>query len=206
MRFLSRPRRAFRGDLRFLIGIALVIISITGVWFLIAASDDITPVLQTTRTITEGEVVTTDDFTVAEVGLGALAEDYASPGDVTEGQVATRTLRAGELMPDSALAPASASRSTTIVVESSTPIPHDVAAGTVVELWSAPPLEDGRSFDSPRILVADVIVRDVIEADGMLAESGVSVELVIDRADVAGVLDAVTGGAVLSVVPVGPGS
>lgn len=206
MSFLSRPRRAFRGDMRFLIGIVLVIISITGVWFLIAASDDVTPVLQATRTITEGEVLVADDFRVAEVGLGAIAGDYVSPGDVEEGQIAARTLRTGELVPTSALAPAAAARSTTIVVESSTRIPHDVAAGSVVELWSAPPLEDGRTFDAPRILVADVIVRDVIESEGMLADSGVSVELVIDRADVAGVLDAVTGGSVLSIVPVGSGS
>lgn len=206
MTFLSRPRRVFRGDVRFLIGIALVAISITGVWFLIAASDDVTPVLQANRTITKGEVLVAGDFRVAEVGLGALAGNYVSPGSLGEGQIAARTLRKGELVPTSATAPAAGARSTTIVVESSTRIPHDVSAGSVVELWNAPPLDDGRTFDVPRILVADVIVREVIESEGMLAESGASVELVIDRADVADVLAAVTDGSALSVVPAGSGS
>ncbi|MDF2507866.1 MAG: hypothetical protein K0Q52_1725, partial [Microbacterium sp.] len=35
MASLSRPRRAFWGDTRFLIGIALVVLSITAVWLII---------------------------------------------------------------------------------------------------------------------------------------------------------------------------
>jgi len=206
MSFLSRQRRAFRGDARFFIGIALVAVSIAGVWFLVSAADDVTPVLQANRTITQGETLTAGDFHVAEVGLGVLADRYIAPDELRPGQIASRTLRKGELVPASATAEASTAHSTTIVVESSTPIPHDMETGSVVELWSAPPLDDGRTYDAPRILVADVIVRDVVEPEGMLAESGASVELVIDRADVADVLAAVMGGSALSVVPIGSGS
>lgn len=206
MAFLSRRRRAFRGDARFVIGIALVAISITGVWLLVSTADDVTPVLQANRTITQGDVLTADDFQVAEVGLGVLADRYIAPGELGPGQIAARTLQKGELVPTSATIAASTARSTTVVVESSTPIPHDIDAGSLVELWSAPPLDDGRSYDAPRILVADAIVRDVVEAEGMLAATGASVELAIDRADVADVLAAVTGGAALSVVPIGSGS
>jgi len=203
---LSRSRRAFWGDVRFLVGIALVIISITGVWLLVSASDDAVPVLQANRTITEGEALSSSDFQVVEVGLGALTEDYLGPQDLETGQVAARTLEKGEIVPVSATAAASENRSTTIVVESSTGIPEDVTTGAVVEVWHAPPLEDARSFDVPRILVSEVIVRSVVESDGMLAEERTGVELVIDRADVADVLAAVTGGSSLSVVPVRSGS
>ncbi|CAH0230064.1 hypothetical protein SRABI76_02728 [Microbacterium oxydans] len=206
MSIFSRQRRASRGDARFFIGIALVAVSIAGVWFLVSAADDVTPVLQANRTISQGEALTAADFQVAEVGLGVLADRYIAPDELKTGQIASRTLRKGELVPISATTEASAARSTTIVVESSTPIPHDTDPGSVVELWSAPPLDDGRSYDAPRILVADAIVSDVVEAQGMLAESGTSVELVIDRADVAEVLAAVTGGSALSVVPIGSGS
>lgn len=204
MAILSRHRRAVRGDARFLIGIILVILSITGVWFLVAAADDVTPVLQASRTITAGEVLTAGDFHVADVGLGVAADRYVAPGTLEPGLIAARTLHKGELVPVSAMTDADESRSTTIVVESSTPIPNDLAAGSVVELWSAPPLDDGRTLDTPRVLVADVIVREVVEPEGMLAEDGASVELVIDRADVPDVLAAVMGGAALSVVPTGP--
>lgn len=197
-----RPRRAFWGDVRFLIGIALVALSISGVWFIVSASDDATPVLLASRTITKGETLASGDFQVVEVGLGALTDDYLGPQDLQPGQVASRTVRKGEIVPVTVAAPGDASRSTTIVVESMTGIPEDVEPGTVVELWHAPPLDDGRSYDAPRILVADVIVRTVLETDGVLADAGTQVEIVIDRADVADVLAAVTGGAALSVVPV----
>lgn len=206
MTSLSSRRRAFPGDVRFLIGIVLVVLSIGGVWVLVAASDDVTPVLQANRTITEGEVLVAGDFQVADVGLGALAGQYLTADGLGEGQVAARTLHKGELVPLSAAADAADARTTTIVIESSTRIPQDVIAGSVVEIWHAPPLDEGRTFDSPRILVADVIVREVIESEGMLADSGASVELVIDRADVSDVLAAVTGGSALSLVPANSGS
>ncbi|WP_341945743.1 SAF domain-containing protein [Microbacterium sp. LWH11-1.2] len=202
MAVLSRPRRAFWGDVRFLVGIALVVVSITGVWLIVSAADDAAPVLQAGRTITEGEVLTSGDFQVVEIGLGALADEYLGPQDLQPGQVASRTLERGEIVPISATADAAESRSTTIVIESSTGIPDDVESGAVVEVWQAPRLEDGRSFDAPRILVAEASVREVFEDDTMLADAGTRVEIVIARSDVADVLAAVTGGSSLSVVPI----
>lgn len=206
MASLSHPRRAFWGDIRFLVGIILVALSISGVWLIVAASDHAEPVLQATRTITQGEVLTSGDFEVVEVGLGALADDYLAPDDDAPGQVAARTVLEGEIVPLSALTDADLSRTTTIVIESSTGIPEGVQTGTVVELWHAPAIDDGRAYDAPRILVSDVIVHDVLEAEGMLADTGTRLEIVIDRADVADVLAAMTGGSALSVVPVGAGS
>ncbi|MFS0911345.1 SAF domain-containing protein [Microbacterium sp. 179-I 3D2 NHS] len=206
MAVLSRPQRAFWGDVRFLVGIVLVALSVGGVWLLVAASDATTPVLQAKRTITPGEILEAGDFQVIEVGLGPVTGDYLAPQDLEPGRIASRTLQKGELVPSGVLADAAESRRTTVVVESSTSLPEDVVAGTVVEVWHAPPLDDGRSFDEPRILVAEVIVRAVVEADGMLAAEETQVELVIDRADVAEVLSAITGGSTLSVVPVRSGS
>jgi len=206
MTSLSRPRRAFWGDLRFLIGIALVALSIAAVWVIVSASDDATPVLQAKHTIVQGEALTSDDFQVVEVHLGLLTADYRGPENLGAGRIASRTLAKGEIVPIAALTDAKRSRSTTIVIDTSTGIPEDVEAGTVVELWHAPPIDDGRSFETPRILIAEAIVRDVIEPEGVLAESGTRLEVVIDRAGVADVLAAVTGGSALSVVPLGSGS
>lgn len=206
MASLSRPRRAFWGDVRFLVGIALVALSITVVWLILDASDDVSPVLQATRTIVRGETLTSDDFQVVEVGLGRLTEDYLGPEDLQPDQIATRTLTEGEIVPVAALTDADRNRSTTIVIESSTGIPEETRAGTVVEIWQAPPLDGGRSHDAPRILVTDVVVRDVREPEGVLADDGTRLEVVIDRSDVADVLAAITGGSALSVVPVGGGS
>ncbi|MCT1479927.1 SAF domain-containing protein [Microbacterium sp. p3-SID336] len=200
---LSRSRRAFRGDLRFVVGIVLVIVSIAGVWSVISAADRAAPVLQARRTITQGEVLAAEDFQAVEVGLGAVAGQYVVPGRLKPGSIAARTLTKGELLPRSGVTDEEGNHSTTVVVESTTGIPADVEAGTAVEVWQAPPRDDGRTFDTPRILVGDVVVRSVREPEGMLAESGTEVELVIDRTEVGEVLAAITGGAALSIVPVG---
>ncbi|CAN7273409.1 SAF domain-containing protein [Microbacterium foliorum] len=198
-----RSRRTIWGDARFLIGIAVVALSIGGVWAVVSSSGTTTPVLQATRTIALGEALVSEDFQVVEVGLGTVTDRYLAPQELHAGQVASRTVFAGELLATSAAESADANRTTTIVVESSTGIPADVAAGSVIELWHSPPVDDGGSQGPPRILVADAIVTSVTKAEGMLSADGTTAEVVIDRADVAEVLAAITGGSVLSVVPIG---
>lgn len=201
-----RARRAFWGDIRFLIGIALVILSIVGVWLIVSSARQTTPVLQADRTIAQGEALVSDDFHIVEVSLGAVIDGYLAPQDLQPGMVAARTLTNGELLPITAAADAQSSRTTSIVIESSVAIPESVAVGTPVELWFAPAVPDSDEFDAPRILVADVVVASIPKADGMLAQRSSMLEIVIDRADVADVLAAITGGAALSVVPLGHGS
>ena len=202
----SRSRRAFWGDVRFLVGIVLVILSMCGVWLVVSSAGATTPVLQATRTIVQGEALSSDDFQIVDVGLGRLTDEYLAPQELAAGTIAARTVVEGELVPRAATMDAEESRTTTIVIESSTGIPADVTPGTVVELWQAPLLEDDRSHDAPRILVTDVVVATVQEPEGVLAGDTASVEVVIDRADVADVLAAITGGALLSVVPLGASS
>ncbi|MDR2998663.1 MAG: SAF domain-containing protein [Microbacterium sp.] len=199
----SRTRRSFLADTRFLIGIALVIASIAGVWLLVGAARQTTPVLQASRTIVLGEPLGSSDFQVVEVGLGTLTDDYLAPQDLEPGMIAARTIDEGELVPRSGATDAGDGRTTTIVITSTGAIPAGVKAGSAVELWQAPPSEDGRSFGDPRILVPDGVVASVAEPEGMLNDARTDVELVIDRTDVADVLSAITGGSALSVIPAG---
>ncbi|MEJ1921539.1 SAF domain-containing protein [Microbacterium sp. KHB019] len=201
-----RPRRPFWGDIRFLIGVVLVILSIAGVWLIVSSARNTTPVLQANRTITQGESLASGDFRVVEVSLGAVVDGYLAPQDLEPGMIAARTVESGELLSTTAAADAQSGRTTNIVVDSSVGIPARVEAGTPVELWYSPPLEDDGEYDAPRILAADVVVASIPESDGMLAQRSAAVELVIDRADVADVLAAINAGAALSIVPVGSGS
>lgn len=201
-----RSRRAVWGDARFLIGIAVVALSIGGVWAVVSSSGTTTPVLQATRTIALGEALVSGDFQVVEVGLGTVTDRYLAPQEFRPGQIASRTLVEGELLATSAVEDADADRTTTIVVESSTGIPAEVAAGSVIELWHSPPVGDDGSQSPPRILVADAIVASVTKTEGMLAAEGTTAEVVIDRTDVPEVLAAIIGGSALSVVPIGSAS
>ncbi|WP_460800537.1 CpaB family protein [Microbacterium sp. GXF6406] len=201
-----RAHRAFWGDIRFLIGLALVILSILGVWLIVSSARQTAPVLQANRTIAAGEPLLSEDFSVVEVALGTLIEDYLAPHDLSAGTIAARTVIAKELVPLSAVADATSLRTTNIVVESSVRLPVGVDVGTHLELWHSPAAERGESLEAPRILAADVIVASIPEEDGMLAQRSTAVELVIERADVAAVLAAIDSGASLSVVPLGAGS
>lgn len=202
MHTFVRSRRAVWGDARFLIGIAVVLLSIGGVWAVVSSAGATTPLLQASRTIVKGEALASGDFQIVEVGLGAVADRYLAPQDLQPGQVASQTVRAGELLAGAAVEDASAARTTTIVVESGTGIPADVGAGSEVELWAAPSSDDAAQ-EPPRILVADATVAAVTETESVLAAGGSTVEVVIERADVAAVLGAITGGSILAVVPIG---
>lgn len=201
----SRAHRPFFGDLRFVIGLVLIAASVAGVWLLVSSSRQTTPVLQATRTVLAGETISSAELQVVELGLGSLTDSYLAPQSLEPGAVAVRTLTAGELVPLAAVGEPDELRTTSVVI-GSTAVPAEVTAGTPVELWHAPPVDDGRAFEEPRILVGDAVVAAVAEEEGMLAGSRTDVEVIVDRADVAEVLAAITGGDAISLVPAGAGS
>lgn len=198
-------RRAPWGDVRFLIGLALVIASVGGVWFVVTAARQTTPVYLAARTIVPGEPVTADDLLIVEAALGASETAYLTPERLGPGVIAARTVSEGEFVPRSAVADAASNRVTTVVVRTANPVPASVARGALVELWSAPALERG-TFGTPAVLVADATVSRVDADAGVLRDGAVSLELVVPRADVGRTLEAVAAGAALSIVPgaVGP--
>ena len=105
----ARPRsRAFWGDARFFLGILLVVASVAGVWFVVAASRQTVPAFAASRTIVPGEAVSSDDLRLVDVSLGQLGDAYLAPDALADGLVATRTIESGELVPESAVGEASA--------------------------------------------------------------------------------------------------
>lgn len=198
---IARPRpRPFWSDVRFLLGIVLIVASVAGVWVVVAASRQTVPVFAAARTIVPGESVSTADLEIVEVALGRVGEAYATPGSLDEDAVATRTIPEGELVPNDAVGDARRAATTTVVMRSATDVPASVRTGTVVEVWVAPQVERG-VFDAPRILVAGATVAATTRDESMLGGGQTSLELVIDRADVGAVLAALADGSALSVVP-----
>ncbi|MDQ7878816.1 SAF domain-containing protein [Microbacterium sp. QXD-8] len=195
------PRRAFWGDARFFLGVLLVAASVAGVWLVVSAARQTVPVYAAAHTIVPGEAIGTGDLRVVDVALGSLAGTYLTAEDLEGTQVATRTIEAGELVPAAAsVGDPAAARTTSVVVRSAVDVPASVEAGTVVELWSAPLLEQG-AYDEPRILVADATVVSVTRDDSMIGGGAAALELVIPRADVAATLAAMADESALSIVP-----
>jgi len=195
-----RRPRGFWSDARFLLGVILVIASVAGVWFVVSAARQTSPVYAATRTLVPGEAVAADDLRAVDVALGQVGESYLPAQALEEGLVATRTIPAGELVARSAVGAAAASTMTAVVLRSAVDVPASVEAGTVVEVWSAPLTERG-VYDAPRILVADATVVSVTRDDSMIGGGAATLEVVIPRADVAATLTAMSDESALSVVP-----
>jgi hypothetical protein len=197
----ARPRsRAFWSDARFFLGILLVVASVAGVWFVVAASRQTVPAFAASRTIVLGEAISSDDVRLVDVSLGQIGEAYLTEDALADGLVATRTIQSGELVPRSAVGEASAVRTTSVVLRSAVDVPGSVGAGSTVEVWAAPLIERG-SYDAPRILVADATVVSVTRDDSMIGGGSATLEVVIPRADVPATLAAMADESALSIVP-----
>lgn len=197
----ARPRpRAFWADARFLLGIVLIVGSIAGVWAVVVAARQTTPVWAAARTIVPGEEISADDLQVVDVALGAVGERYLGAQALAPGTVAARTVERGELLTRSSLASAGSADVTTVVIQISGDVPASVGTGAAVEVWAAPQLERGR-YDTPHVLVPAATVLSVTRGDSVMGGGETSLELVIDRSDVAATLAALADGSSLSVVP-----
>lgn len=201
VRSTRRGRGGARPDPRLVIGIVLVAGSALGVWALIEALDDTTEVLVASETLTPGVRIDRADLRVESVRLGVLAGGYVRPADVPdEGLVVVRTVRGGELVPAASLADRDTAGLATVVVTSRGPLASEVAPGALVDVWSAAEIERG-AVEPPVVLVSGAEVAAVVEAEGMMASAGRSVELLIPRERTAVMLEALASGDAIDLVP-----
>lgn len=192
----------FWSDTRFLLGVALVIASVAGVWLVVSTARETSSFLVATRTVVVGASITAEDVRPVEIALGAAGEGYLGADALSEGAVAARTIASGELVPHGAVEPAGRSEVTTVVVQSHADLPVAIASGARAELWFAPPNAED-AFDPPRILVADATVGAVQRDEALMGGAAVALELVVPRSAVPDVLAAQADGSILSVIPVG---
>ena len=200
-----RPERADRGafrlDPRLLIGVVLIAASTTGVWALVTGLDDSTEVYTARGTLTPGTRIDAGDLTIEPLRLGATAEHYLGPGDLPDdGLVVSRTIEAGELVPDSAVDDIDRTGLATVVVPSRGALPTTLGAGATVDVWAARKTERDR-YEPPAVLVPGAEIAGIQEPEGMVASGGASVELLIPREKVASLLEALAAGDAIDLVP-----
>jgi hypothetical protein len=188
----AQKRARVRFDPRFVIGIALILVSIVGVWLVVSAADRTTPVYLARSTLSVGDVVRDGDLTLAHVRLGDADARYVTAGSIpTDGFVVLRTVLKGELVPESAVATDAAVQVSAIVVGSTSTLPESIEAGSLIDVWSAKVQEDG-GFAPPVVLVDGAAVVRVVEQQGLVAAGGQDVEVLVPKGKVAAVL--ATGG------------
>lgn len=203
----ARPRRPSRWrqglDPRLVIGVAIVIASVLGVVAIVRTADRTVDVYATAEALTPGTRIESVDLVIRQVALGAAESHYLRGGSLPDsGVVVTRTVQAGELVPAAALGEASSDEHTAVVVPLAAPPSRTVDAGGEVELWSAPAARAGDDAAPPSVLVSAATVVGLIDDQSLVrGASSVEIELLVPRAQLAAVLQAVAADAPLAVVP-----
>lgn len=198
----ERGSRRLWLDPRLGIGIVLVVASVLGVGWVVAAADGGSSVYAATASISPGDRITESDLVEHDVRLGdSLGRYLDSDALPEEGLIATRAIGAGELVPRSSVGDSAGARVTSLVVSTGGELPRSVISGAVVELWAAEQVENG-VFAAPTVLVSSATVVRLVEGDGIIADgAGTAVEVLIPRSRIARVLEAIANDDALSLVP-----
>lgn len=199
---VERAPRTFWFDPRFAIGIALVGLSVAGMFAVLAAEDHSVRIYAARSSLSPGDRVHAGDFDARSVRLGSLDGKYLQDGDIPrDGFVITRAVASGELVPASAVGDVAGAREASIVVGVNGELARSIAEGSVVDLWSARET-DNNAFGPPSVLVSSATVVRIIKPDGVIAgRPAQSVEVLVPRSKTAMVLDAIANADALSLVP-----
>lgn len=191
----GRLRRPGWRDPRLLIGVLLIAISVTAVTAVVRSADETSPYYAARGTLTPGSVVTRDDVQVVHVRLAG--GDYVAAGEEPWGRVVTRVVGKGELLPSGALSAAGAFDARTIAVQTSLPLAEGVDAGSIVDVY----LTSDDDAPQTRVVARGLTVESVDHDAGSF--SGATMEtvyVVVPKAGVEELLDALAAGGGISVV------
>lgn len=199
----GRLRRPGWRDPRLLIGLLLIAIAVTAVSGIVRSADTTVAYYAAKDVLTPGSVLTAKDVVVVQVRVPDGA--YLAPGEEPWGQVVTRVVGDGELLPRGALAAPQDFEGRPIAVRTSLPLADGVQQGSIVDVYLT--RTDG---DEPQTeLVASGLVVESVDHDSGSFSVGTveTVYVVVPQDDVAPFLDALATEGDISVVgPVGGGA
>ena len=197
----ARPRRRFPIDPRLLVGVLLVAASVAGVSWIVGAADRTVAVYAARSALYPGDRISADDLAVARVRLGSGVERYLTVADLpVDGAVVSRAVGEGELLPAAAVGAVESATLAAVVVRLSGPLSDAARPGTAVDLWAAPRLDSSR-FGPPAVLVPGATIVRVVEDEGLVADDGVALEVLVPRTSVARVLEALSNEDAVAAVP-----
>lgn len=201
-RAASTKVRAFAFDPRLAIGLGLVIASAAGVLAIVSAADETVAVYAAAAPLTPGDRIAADDLDTRHVRLDDAETLYLVPGDIPgAGLVVTRAVAEGELVPASAIGSADSSRMTSVVLEVGWAFAASVQPTSLVDIWAARAVQGG-GFEPPTVLVSAANVVRLIESDSLSAGAeATAIEVLVPKAKLARVLEALAGGDAISIVP-----
>lgn len=186
-------------DPRLVIGVLLVLVSLAGVWFVVQQSSRTETAWAATRTLLPGDTVATGDVQQVDVRLPQSHDRYLDAATDPVGMIVASTVGEGEVLPLRALGDAASEDRSAVVVDIQGALPRSVRTGSLVDVWTAAPTDDG--YEAPAVLIDDAIVVGVLEDEGILASSAQQLELLVPTGETSVLLEAMSNEHVLSVVP-----
>lgn len=157
-------------DLRLGLGVILVLGSVAVGARVVAAADDTAPALVASEHLTPGQRLTGDMVQTSDVQLSSSGDMYLS-GPVTDGYVVTRAVRAGELVPRTAVVPAGEVGEFQYVTMplDSAETPSGLRGGDLIDVWLIPAEAQDGTAATP--LAEAVSVTEVSRGSGTLGRS-----------------------------------
>jgi Flp pilus assembly protein CpaB len=204
----SRLPRARWLDTRLVLGLLLVLLSVVLGAKVVTDADERVQVWSVTRDLGAGTPLGPDDVRVTAVRLDDAAAAYVSAAEDLTGVVLRRPVGRGELLPVTAVAPAGAREQRRMVIEVDRVGVAGLTKGRVVDVYVVREAVSGAEPGPPELVLAGATVaEDVRSSSGAFGGSSdrAGVTVLVDRADVPAVIDAVAHGSVY-VVHVPPGA
>lgn len=210
----SRLRAPSWRDSRLLVGVLLVVLATVLGALVVARADDRAPVWAAAHAVTPGQRLTADDLTVVRVQLGDTSSGYlpadrALPADT----YAVRELRAGELVPRTAVGSAASVGVQQVALQVDATSAAALSRGTLVDVYLNRPQEGTGGvgvarYAGPERVLERVSVAGVAEEDAVLAgaEQTRPVRVMVPRDAVRDLVAAVDDGARITLVPVPGGT
>jgi hypothetical protein len=169
-------------DLRLVLGVLLVLGSVLLGARVVGAADATVPVWAVAGDLAAGSELTADDLLAVEVRLDDAAEAYVSTGTDPAGRTLGRAVRAGELLPRSALEAPRDLVHLALPVQAGY-VPPDLVRGQLVDVYAvADPGAAARAAEADD--VALVIGRAPVQAvpdrsEGVLSTATTTVQVVV---------------------------
>jgi hypothetical protein len=202
----KRLQRPSWRDSRLVVGVLLVLVAATSGAKLVSSADDRSPVFVASTDLAAGDEITASTFTRVEVKLGEGAAPYLPAlGAAPEGSFLLRDVRAGELVPASAVGSAADLGVQRLTVPVDPVSATGLTRGTRVDVYVSDTPTGAPSDAKPKAVRAleSVAVVEVLSGrSGLGSSAATSVQLYVPSAEVTMLVEAIDAEAKVTLVPV----
>lgn len=199
----SRLRAPGWRDPRLIVGVILVLLSVTGVVALVQTMDTRQGYWAASVDIVPGTKASEADFHIVQANISESAEQYWSAEEQLPPEfMVSSTILQGELLTTNRVAESDPDGRQQVGVRVSEDMPAGVNLGSRTDVWVALSDEDGRGFDEPTKLVGNAEVVGIDDNASTFATADTTtVYLMLSQDSLPAVLDAQANGAQISLVP-----